>query len=388
MNQIRKRIYVSVPHMGGNELRYVQEAFETNWISTVGPNVTAFERAIQERVGLPAVALASCTAAIHLSLRLLGVVEGDEVFSPTLTFIGGVNPILYVGAKPVFIDSDAHSWNLDPNVLEAALKAKAAQNRLPRAVIATHLFGRCADMDSILELCGRYGVPVVEDAAEALGALYKGRPAGVFGDVAAFSFNGNKVITTSGGGALVSRNEDWVSRARYWSRQARDPGTSFEHSDLGYNYAMSNVLAGIGRGQMEVLDQRVEQRRAVFSRYRAAFSDIEGIEFLRETPAGFDTHWLSTILIDESRLGVARDTILKAMEAYNIEARPVFLPMHLQKPFLQAERFGGAVAEDASRRGICLPSSSSLSTEEQDLVIAVVRQTVGATAGTQSVVSA
>jgi pyridoxal phosphate-dependent aminotransferase EpsN len=384
MNQPRKRIYVSVPHMGGNELRYVQEAFETNWISTVGPNVTAFERAIQERVGLPALALSSCTAAIHLALRLVGVAEGDEVFSPSLTFIGGVNPILYLGAKPVFLDSDARSWNLDPNVLEEALKAKAARKCLPRALIVTHLFGRCADMDPILELCGRYGIPVVEDAAEALGARYRGRSAGVFGEVGTFSFNGNKILTTSGGGVLVSRNEAWVSQARYWSRQARDAGSAFEHSDLGYNYAMSNVLAGIGRGQMELLDQRVQQRRAVALRYRSAFADIQGVEFPRDTPAGFETCWLSTVLIDETRLGVTRDSILRALEAHNIEARPVFLPMHLQKPFLRAERFGGAVSEDVSRRGICLPSSSSLSAEEQDLVIAVVRETIGASGENQT----
>ncbi len=384
MNQPRKRIYVSVPHMGSNELRYVQEAFETNWISTVGPNITAFEKAIQDRVGLPAVALSSCTAAIHLALRLVGVAEGDEVFSASLTFIGGVNPIRYLGARPVFLDSDAGSWNLDPNVLEEALKAKAARNSLPRAVIVTHLFGRCADMDPILEICARYGIPIVEDAAEALGSLYRGRSAGVFGEVGTFSFNGNKILTTSGGGALVSRNEEWVSRARYWSRQARDAGSAFEHSDLGYNYAMSNILAGIGRGQMELLDLRVQQRRAVALRYRSAFADIQGFDFLRETPGNFDTWWLTTMLVDEARLGVTRDSILEALEAHNIEARPVFLPMHLQKPFLRAERFGGDVAEDISRRGVCLPSSSSLSEEEQDLVIAVVRESVGADAETQT----
>ena len=384
MNQPRKRIYVSVPHMGSNELRYVQEAFETNWISTVGPNITAFERAIQDRVGLPAVALSSCTAAIHLALRLVGVAEGDEVFSPSLTFIGGVNPILYLGAKPVFLDCDAGSWNLDPNVLQDALKTKAERKCLPRAVIVTHLFGRCADMDPILEVCGRYGIPVVEDAAEALGSLYRGRSAGVFGAVGTFSFNGNKILTTSGGGVLVSQNEEWVSQARYWSRQARDVGGAFEHSDLGYNYAMSNVLAGIGRGQMEILDQRVQQRRDVALRYRSALADIQGVEFPRETPGDFETYWLSRILIDEARLGVTRDSILQVLEAYNIEARPVFHPMHLQKPFLRAERFGGAVSEDISRRGICLPSSSSLSAEEQDLVIAVVRETIGASRETQT----
>ncbi|MGH9647256.1 MAG: aminotransferase class I/II-fold pyridoxal phosphate-dependent enzyme, partial [Bryobacteraceae bacterium] len=299
MTSHRKRIYLSVPHMGANELRYVQEAFETNWLSTVGKNLIAFEEAFQERIGLPAVALASGTAAMHLALRLVGVTAGDEVFSPTLTFVGGVNPIGFLGAKPVFLDSEARSWNLDPDVFDTALKAKAARNRLPRAVIVTHLFGQCADMDPIQTLCARYGIPIVEDAAEAIGSLYKGHPAGVFSEVAAFSFNGNKMITTSGGGMLVSRNPDWVEKARFWSQQARDPGIPYEHSDVGYNYRMSNVLAGMGRGQMEVLDEHIRLRRAVAFRYRDAFADLDGIALAPQAPYGFHTNWLSCFLIDE-----------------------------------------------------------------------------------------
>jgi pyridoxal phosphate-dependent aminotransferase EpsN len=377
MTPKRKRIYLSVPHMGGNELRYVEEAFESNWLSTVGPNLKAFENLFEERIGLPSVALASGTAAMHLALRLVGVTEGDEVFSPTLTFVGGVSPILFLGAKPVFLDSDTESWNLDPNVLETALRAKAEVNRLPRAVIVTHLFGQCADMDPILSLCQQYGVPVVEDAAEAVGSLYKGRPAGTFSEAAAFSFNGNKILTTTGGGMLVSKHTAWVEKARFWSQQARDPGLVYEHSELGYNYRMSNVLAGIGRGQMEVLDERIRMRRAVAFRYRDAFADLDGIHFAPQAPYAFHTNWLSCFLIDKERFGMDRDGIIRALEVHNIESRPIWKPMHRQPLFARDECLGGAVAEDIFRRGICLPSSSCLSQDEQDLVISSVRKLVG-----------
>ena len=249
-----KRILLSIPHMGGDEQVYVHEAFASNWLSTVGPNITGLEREFKERIGLPAVALGSGTAAIHLGLRLLGVGAGDEVFCPTLTFAASGNPVRYLGAEPVLLDSDYATWNLDPNVLEDAFRERARRGRLPRALVVVHLYGQCADMDPILALCREYGVPVLEDAAEALGATYRKRPAGTLGDVGAFSFNGNKIITTAGGGMLVCRNAAWVEKARFWSQQARDPGIAYEHSELGYNYRMSNVLAGIGRGQLEVLD--------------------------------------------------------------------------------------------------------------------------------------
>lgn len=374
MSEKRKRIYFSIPHMGGAEIRYVEEAFRTNWLSTVGENLVEFEKALERLAGVPAVALASGTAAIHLALRLAGVRAGDEVFSPTLTFVGGVSPILYLGATPVFLDSEFRSWNLDPNVLADALKRKDAHNRLPRAVIVTHLFGQCADMDPILELCGAYGIAVVEDAAEAIGSTYRGRPAGSLGDVAAFSFNGNKIVTTTGGGALLSRNAGWVEKARFWSQQARDPGACYEHSDMGYNYRMSNVLAGIGRGQLEVLDERIRQRRAVAFRYRDAFADLDGIEFAPQAPYGLHTNWASAFLIDESRFGADRDTVIRELEKENIEARPVWKPMHLQALFRTAEIFGGAAAESIFRRGICLPSSSSLTATDQDAVIEAVRR--------------
>lgn len=369
-----RRIFLSIPHMGGYEEAYVRQAFASNWLSTVGPNITAFEEEFEARIGLPAVALSSGTAAIQLGLKLLGVREGDEVFCPTLTFVATANPIHYLGAQPVFLDSDRATWNLDPQVLEEALRERARRNRLPRAVIVVHLYGQCADMDPILETCRSYGVSVLEDAAEALGATYKERPAGSLGDVAAFSFNGNKIITTTGGGMLVAQNREWVNKARFWSTQARDPGIAYEHSEIGYNYRMSNVLAGIGRGQLEVLNLRVQQRRAVALRYQDAFADLSGILPMPQASYGFHTNWLSCFLIDEERFSCSRDQLIHALDATNIESRPVWKPMHLQPLYSAAERYRGEVAEDVFRRGICLPSSSSLSDAEQLCVINEVRR--------------
>ena len=328
-------------------------------------------------MGLPAVALASGTAAIHLGLRLLGVGPGDEVFCPALTFAASCNPARYLGAEPVFLDSDYATWNLDPNVLEDALRRRSRRNSLPRALIVVHLYGQCADMDPILSLCRRYGVPVLEDAAEALGATYGSRPAGTLGDLAAFSFNGNKIITTTGGGMLVAQRGEWADKARFWSQQARDPGIAYEHSELGYNYRMSNVLAGIGRGQLEVLDLRVEQRRAVAFRYRDAFADLPGISPMPQAPYGLHTNWLSCFLIEEEEFGCSRDELIRVLDAANIESRPVWKPMHLQPLYAGSERFGGEVAEDLFRRGICLPSSSSLPLEDQFHVINRVRGASG-----------
>ena len=368
------RILLSLPHMGGNEEAYVRQAFASNWLSTVGPNITAFEKEFEDRIGLPAVALSSGTAAIHLGLKLLGVQDGDEIFCPTLTFVATANPIRYLSARPVFLDSDRVTWNMDPQVLEMALRERARRNRLPRAVIVVHLFGQCADMDPILEVCRTYGVPVLEDAAEALGATYKGRPAGTLGDVGAFSFNGNKIITSTSGGMLVSRDRIWLAKAHFWSTQARDPGIAYEHSEIGYNYRMSNVLAGIGRGQLEVLNLRVKQRRAVAFRYRDAFADLPGILLMPQACYGLHTNWLSCFLVDEERLGCSRDQLIHALDAASIESRPVWKPMHLQPLYSSAERYGGEVAEDLFRCGICLPSSSSLSEAEQLYVINEVRR--------------
>lgn len=363
--------------MGGREQIYVREAFASNWLSTVGPNITAFEQDFEDHIGLPAVALGSGTAAIHLGLRLLGVGPGDEVFCPTLTFAAGCNPVRYLGAEPVFLDSDYGTWNLDPDILEDAFRRRARRNQLPRALVVVHLYGQCADMDPILALCRSYGVPVLEDAAEALGAAYRKRPAGTSGDLGAFSFNGNKIITTTGGGMLASRNAAWVEKARFWSQQARDPGIAYEHSELGYNYRMSNVLAGIGRGQLEVLGLRVEQRRAIAFRYREAFGGLPGISLMPQASYGLHTNWLSCFLIEERKFGCSRDDLIRTLDAANIESRPVWKPMHLQPLYAACARYGGEVAGDLFRRGICLPSSSSLSLEDQLYVINEVRAAAG-----------
>jgi pyridoxal phosphate-dependent aminotransferase EpsN len=378
-----KRILLSVPHMGGNEESHVHQAFATNWLSTVGPNLNAFEQEFSTRVGLPAVALASGTAALHLALRAVGVSPGDEVFCSTLTFVAAANAIVYQGGVPVFVDSDRATWNLDPDVLYRALRERAVANRLPKALVVVHLYGQSADMAPILDACTKYGVVVIEDAAEAVGTLYKGKPAGTLGDIGVYSFNGNKIITTTGGGMLVSRNAAWVEKARFWSQQARDPGLAYEHSEMGYNYRMSNVLAGIGRGQLEVLDMRIKQRRAVTFRYRDAFADLPGITLMPQAPYGLHTNWLSCFLIDEREFGSSRDALIRALDEANVEARPVWKPMHLQPLYAECKRYGGEVAEDLFRRGICLPSSSSLPEEDQLHVINCVRRTAGADALTQ-----
>jgi pyridoxal phosphate-dependent aminotransferase EpsN len=363
--------------MGGNEQAYVAEAFSTNWLSTIGPNVTAFENEFAARIGMASLALTSGTAAMHLGLRLLGVGPDDEVFCPTLTFVATANPIAYLGAKPVFLDSERETWNLDPELLRRALRQRADTNRLPKAVIVVHLYGQPADMDAILEVCSRYDVPVFEDAAEALGSTYKGKPAGTHSGLAAYSFNGNKIITTSGGGMLSCRNADWIERARFWSTQARDNALWYEHSQMGYNYRMSNVLAGLGRGQLEILDTRVRQRREIAFRYRDAFADLPGIAFMPQSPHGIHTNWLSCFVIDAPVFGRSRDQLIAALDAAGIESRPVWKPMHLQPLYREAEFIGGEVAEDLFHRGICLPSSSSLTAGEQLRVIAALRATAG-----------
>jgi pyridoxal phosphate-dependent aminotransferase EpsN len=360
--------------MGELEEGYVAEAFRTNWLSSMGENLDRFEADFSARVGgRPCVALASGTAAMHLALRLVGVGPGDEVICPSLTFIASVNPAVYLGATPVFVDSDRGSWNLDPEMLDEVLREKARKGKLPRAVVAVHLYGQSADLDAIAAACARYDVALVEDAAEALGTLYKGKQVGQHSPVSAFSFNGNKVITTSGGGMLVAQNPEWVAKARFWSQQAREPGIAYHHLEMGYNYRLSNVLAGVGRGQLAVLEDRVAARRAVFDRYAEAFADLEGLTPMPEAPFNRATRWLSVFLVDAKTLGCERDAVLAALAKEDIEARPVWKPMHLQPLFASAERHGGTVAEDLFARGVCLPSSSSMTASEQARVIRAVR---------------
>jgi pyridoxal phosphate-dependent aminotransferase EpsN len=371
------RIYLSIPHIGGHEWDHVREAFVSNWLSTVGPNLTALERDFAGLVGWPALAVSSGTAAIHLAVRLVGVKPGDEVVTSTLTFVASCNPILYEGGIPLFVDSERASWNLDPELLDALLRRRSEVNRLPKAVLVVHVFGQSADLDPILELCRRYEIALIEDAAESLGARYKGRLAGSFGDVGVYSFNGNKIITSSGGGMLVSPRQEWVEKARHWSTQACDPdpeGKNYLHSEIGYNYRMSNVLAGIARGQLELLPLRIQQRRAVFCRYRDAFADLPGIEPMPEASYGLHTRWLSCFLVDEAKFGISSAELIRYLDAANIESRPVWKPLHGQRLYQRYERIGGQVAEDLNRRGVCLPSSSCMSEEEQQFVIDHVRE--------------
>lgn len=379
------RIYLSSPHLGRDEFEFVREAFATNWIAPLGPHVDAFEREFAQEVGSPhAAALSSGTAALHLALRLAGVKAGDEVFCSSLTFSASANPIVYEGARPVFIDSERASWNMDPAQLEAALKDRAKKGRLPRALVLVHLYGQSADIDPIAALCERHGVTLIEDAAEALGATYRsaGAPVeitpGTRGRMGIYSFNGNKIITTSGGGMLVSADEALVKKARFLATQARDPAPHYQHSEIGFNYRLSNVLAGIGRGQLRVLKDRVAARRANCAAYQAAFADLPGIKFMPEAAWGRSTRWLTCILIDPKKFGADREAVRLALEAENIEARPVWKPMHLQPVFGGCEHFGGEVAEDLFTRGLCLPSGSNLTRADLERVIGVLRRVANA----------
>jgi dTDP-4-amino-4,6-dideoxygalactose transaminase len=355
------RIYLSPPHMGEDERKLLLEAFDSNWIAPLGPHVDGFERELAATVGVShAAALSSGTGAIHLALRILGVGRGDEVIASSLTFSATVNPIVYEGATPVFIDSERATWNLDPGLLEEELAACAKRGKLPKAVIAVDLYGQCADYDRIVAACARYEVPLLEDAAEALGATYKGRHAGTFGAMSVFSFNGNKIITTSGGGMLVSERKDWIEKARHLATQARDPAPHYQHSAIGFNYRMSNLLAAVGRGQLRVLDARVARRREVNAAYRRLLGGLPGLEFMPESPDGRMNAWLTCVTIDPARFGATREDVRKHLEALEIEARPVWKPMHLQPVFSGCRFRGGAVAAELFERGLCLPSGSSL----------------------------
>ncbi len=373
-----ERIYLSPPDMTKKEREALLAAFDSNWIAPLGPEVDAFERELAARAGVDAAAaLSSGTAALHLALVLLDVGPGDEVWTATMTFAATANAIRYVGATPVFIDSEPETWNLDPARLREALREASRRGALPKALIAVDLYGQCADYDAILAACDEHGVVVIEDAAEALGATYRERPAGSFGAVGVFSFNGNKVITTSGGGALVSNDDMLVERARHLASQARQPVAHYEHEEVGYNYRLSNLLAALGRAQLSRLDALIDTRRKINQRYRRAFEEIDGITFLSEAPGRRSNCWLTCILLDESRLGATPDQVRRHLEAQNIEARPVWKPMHLQPAYRDCRVVGGEVAEELFRRGLCLPSGSTLSTEMQQRVIDAFLTTPG-----------
>jgi dTDP-4-amino-4,6-dideoxygalactose transaminase len=369
-------ILLSPPHMGDRELDYIQQAFDTNWIAPVGPHVDAFEEEFCQAVGVQhAAAVSSGTAALHLALRLLEVGPGDEVVCSTLTFVATANPILYMGARPVFVDSDRSSWNMDPQLLQALLDQRARQGRLPKVVILVHLYGQSADIAPILAACNQYEIPLIEDAAESLGASYHGRSPGSFGRIGIYSFNGNKIITTSGGGMLVSNDAQLVAKAKFWATQARDPAPHYQHTEMGYNYRLSNVLAGIGRGQLQVLADRVAARRRNFACYHQALGQLPGIEFMPESGFGQSSRWLTCLTIDANAFGADRQHIHAALTQQKIEARPVWKPLHLQPLFANCEAIGGAVAADLFARGLCLPSGSNLTDADRDRVIAAILAT-------------
>ena len=366
LTQTATRIYLSPPHLGGAERTFVTEAFDSNWVAPLGPNVDGFERDLERYTGAAhAAALSSGTAALHLALILLGVEAGDEVVCSSFTFSASANPIVYQGATPVFVDSEADTWNLDPEALAEALEDSQRSGKLPKAVIAVHLYGMPAKMTEIVDICARYGVPLIEDAAEALGSSYYGKAMGTFGAFGILSFNGNKIITTSGGGALISDNAEWIAKSRFLATQARDPAPHYQHSHIGYNYRLSNISAGIGRGQMQVLDDRVAARRANTARYSAFFADYPGVTMQREPEGMFSNRWLTTILVDPAKTGgVTREDLRLALDADNIEARPLWKPLHLQPVFESYPYYGNGLSEKLFDQGLCLPSGSSLSDEE------------------------
>lgn len=372
------RIFLSPPHMGGHEQTYVNEAFASNYIAPVGPMVDRFEAEFSAMSGIPhCVALSSGTAAIHLALRALGVGAGDVVMAASLTFIGSVSPILYQGATPVFIDADTASWTMDVGLFAEALADAKKKNKLPKAVIPTDLYGQSCDAAALRAVCDTYGVALVIDAAESVGATYQGKHAGTLADVAAFSFNGNKIITTGGGGMLASHNKNIIDEARFLSQQARDPGPHYEHSTYGYNYRLSNISAAIGCGQLEVLSARVARRRAIFDYYQKHLGDLPGIQFMPEMAYGKSNRWLSVMTVDAAIARADRETIRLALEAQNIESRPIWKPMHMQRVFTGCAMVGGAVSERLFRDGLCLPSGSQLTDADLARTCEIVRGVAG-----------
>ena len=377
----QNKIWLSSPHMGGTEQKYIQEAFDTNWIAPLGPNVIGFEQDLENYLGnqVNVGALSSGTAALHLGLILLGVQAGDEVICQTMTFSASANPILYVGATPVFIDSELQTWNLCPIALEAAIKDCIQKGKKPKAIIVAHLYGVPYQIEAIRAIADAYQIPILEDAASALGSTYKGQKCGTFGDIGILSFNGNKIITTSGGGAIVTKTAALKEKAIFYATQSRDNAPHYQHSEIGYNYRMSNICAGIGRGQMEVLDEHVALRRQMHDFYVKLFASIEGVEvFSTPNEDYFANYWLSAITIDEKKTkGITRETLRLALEAENIESRPLWKPMHLQPIFEKYPYYGKKVAENLFETGLCLPSGSNLTNDDRERIAKVIKAVFG-----------
>ena len=373
MIDTKEKIWLSSPHMGGSEQDYVNEAFDTNWIAPLGPNVNAFEYAISQKLGdeVHVAALSSGTAAIHLGLQLLGVEQGDEVLCQSFTFSASANPIMYLGATPVFVDSEKDTWNMSPSLLRKAIENRIIEKGVPKAIIAVHLYGMPYKVEEIQRIAKEYNIPVLEDSAEALGSTYMKRACGTFGDIGVLSFNGNKIITTSGGGALVSRNKAYTDRAIFLATQARDDAPHYQHSNVGYNYRMSNVLAGIGRGQMEVLQDRVDSRRGNFEFYQNKLASLKEIEFLHEADGFYSNRWLSCILTPSFEI---RERIRLALLDENIESRPLWKPLHLQPIFNEYKKFVDGTSESLFSRGLCLPSGSNLSLSDLERVTDCIKK--------------
>lgn len=381
INVNKKRIYLSSPHMCGNEQKYINEAFESNWIAPLGPNVDEFEREIAKYVGAnEAAAVSSGTAAIHLALSLLDVKKGDKVFCSSLTFVASANPIIYQGAEPVFIDSEPDTWNMSSEALQRAFIESLNEGKLPKAVIVVNLYGQSAKMDEITAICDYYNVPIIEDAAESLGSTYKGKASGTFGKFGIYSFNGNKIITTSGGGMLVSNDVESLRRARFLATQARDPAPHYQHSNIGFNYRMSNILAGIGRAQLEVIEERVAARRRIFDRYYNELSDLPGIYFMPELENTRSNRWLTALIVNEMESGVSVQELLYKLSLEEIEARPVWKPLHLQPVFQGSSYYRHSENENISEylfeKGMCLPSGSNMTEEQQLRVIKCIKDSI------------
>lgn len=369
------RLFLSPPHMGPSERELLLDAFDSNWVAPLGPHVDAFQVEFAEYLGVPrALALSSGTAALHLALVALGIGPGDDVVVSSLTFAGSVNPIRYVGANPVLLDAETRSWNIDPNLVAQYLKKSAKRGRLPKAIVPVHLYGQVADMDPINELAEEYGVPVIEDAAEALGGTYKGRSAGTMSRLAIFSFNGNKVITTSGGGMVVGADDKLLDHILKLATQAREPAPHYEHAEVGFNYRLSNLLAAVGRGQMRVLESRVSARRRIFDRYAELLCDVPGIVLQPDAGWGRHTRWLTTVLVEPAQYGLTREELRVALEKLNIESRPFWKPMHLQPIYASAQKLLTGVSDELFSKGLCLPSGSAMTDADQDRVVAEIRR--------------